>query len=284
MVKLNENLKQRRIGFFFLGVFLIIFVFYLLWDGWLYEWVEYGYAGANQHFDWNIFGDMQWEIVDEEQIYESTNNLHNLSYICWWTGLNSALALIFDNKWLRQGAMATLAFPVISLFSTINPLVAKDIFTMEIFHLHSYILQLMYDATHVAGVIMGVYIFYIAAKRDEEIDFKKIAPIFIFTWILFYISRFTLQKWPFWDPANELALIGTNQVNSMPFMFYGLEYGVVIVLLYGINFLVKTVNRRIPNPKLKTVFPFVLFAVLTVVFILANLIVLQDIPWMAFIQ
>ncbi|MHA1744780.1 MAG: hypothetical protein ACTSWW_02205 [Promethearchaeota archaeon] len=154
----------------------MIFVFYLFWDGWLYEWVEFGYAGANQHFDWNIFGDMQWEIISDERIYYSTNNLHNLVYICYWIGVNSAFALILDNAFLRQGAMATLAFPVISLFSTINPLVAKDIFTLDIFHYHSYNLQLMYDINHLAGAIMGVYIFYIAAKRDEEIDFKKITP------------------------------------------------------------------------------------------------------------
>lgn len=284
MIKLNENRTQRRVGFFFLGVYVFILIVYLFFDGWHYEWLHYGYDGINQHWDWNVIGDMQWELIDGKPVYYSTNNLHNLVYTCYWIAVNSVFALILDNKFLRQGAMATLAFPVISFFSTINPYVAKEVFTTDIFFYHSYGLQIVYDLNHISGTIMGVYIFYIAAKRNEEIDLKKIAPMILFTWVLFILARVTLQKWPFWAPVNEVAMIGTNQINDMPFIFYGLEYIIVVALLYAINILVKAVNKHISNPKMKTVFPFVLFAVLTIIFIMADLIVLQVIPWQRFIQ
>ena len=72
-MKLNENLKERKLGYICLCAYIIIFVVYLFWDGWSFEWLEYGYNGANQHFDLNIFSDMDWELVDGEPVYYSTN-------------------------------------------------------------------------------------------------------------------------------------------------------------------------------------------------------------------
>lgn len=284
MVKLNENLRERRWGFFFLGIYIFIFLFYLFFDGWHYEWIDYGYAGANQHFDFNIFGDMQWEIVNGERVYYSTNNLHNLVYICYYTGLISCLALLTGNKWLRQGSVATMAFPVMSAFSTINPFVASDIFTLDIFYYHSYILQIVYDLNHICGIIMGIYNYKILIENNERIDFKKITPTILFTWLLFILARVFLQKWPFWAPGNELGMISTNQINNMPFVFYGLEYIIVIALLYFVNIVIYFTEPLIKKKSAKIAIPFVVFAALTITLVAAGLIELQDIPSSAFVQ
>lgn len=294
-MKLNENLKERKMGYIFLSIYFVIFLVYLFWDGWHFEWYYYGYGGANQHFDLNIFSDMVWSLNSEgEREIESTNNLHNLVYICYYTGLASAFALITGNEWLKKGSIATLAFPVISFFSTINPFYAKEVFTWEIFRYHFYFLQIFYDLNHICGMIMGVYILYSTAKKGEKIvDYKKMLPILLFTWFLFYLSKIFLQKWPFWAPGNELGVISTNQINNMPFYFYGLEYIIVIVLLYFINFLLNAADKwlkksdfperiKISYAKLITFVPFIIFVVLTLIFIAVGLIILQEIPPEAF--
>ena len=295
-MKLNENLKERKMGFIFLSIYFVIFLVYLFFDGWAHEWYFYGYGGKSQHFDLDIFSDMVWSLSEGKRVIESTNNLHNLVYICYYTGLASAFALITGNEWLKKGSIATLAFPVISFFSTINPFYAKDVFTWEIFRYHFYFLQIFYDLNHICGMIMGVTILYNTAKKNEKIvDFKKMAPIIMFTWFLFYLSKIFLQKWQFWTPGNELGVISTNQINNMPFDFYGLEYIIVVVLLYFINFLLNTADKwlkksgfpekvNISYAKLITFVPFIIFVVLTLIFIAVGLIVLQVIPKEAFIQ
>ncbi|MHA1719837.1 MAG: hypothetical protein ACTSWX_14190 [Promethearchaeota archaeon] len=294
-IKLNENLKERKFGFFFLSIYFVIFLVYLFWDGWHYEWIHYGYAGANQHFDLKVFGDMQWALINggTERVYYSTSNLHNLVYICYYTGLGSTFALITGNEWLKKGSIATLAFPVISYFSTINPFVANEIFTWDIFRYHLYFLQIFYDINHICGMIMGVYIIYSTAKKREKIvDYKKMTPIIMFTWFLYYLAKIFLQKWPFWAPGHELGYISTNQINNMPFYFYGLEYIIVVVLLYFINFLLDISNKQFLKsekleksyPKIIAIVPFIIFAVLTLIFVATGLIVLQVIPWQAFVQ
>jgi len=296
-MKLNDNLKERKMGYICLFFYVIIFLVYLFYDGWHYEWLEYGYDGANQHFDLNIFGDMIWSLNSEgERVIESTNNLHNLVYICYYTGLASVFALITGNEWLKKGAIATLAFPVISFFSTINPFYAKEVFTLDVFKYHFYFLQIFYDLNHICGMVMGVTILYNTAKKEEKIvDFKKMAPILMFTWFLYYLAKIFLQKWPFWAPGNELGVISTNQINDMPFYLYGLEYLVVIVLLYFINFLLNAADKwlkksgfpervKISYSKLITFVPFIIFVILTLIFIAAGLIELQVFPPGTFIQ
>ena len=194
-VTLNPNHKQRKIGFFFLAIYLSLILFYLFFDGWHFEWLEYGYDGANQHFDTNIFSDMDWELVNGEPVYYSTNNLHNLIYMCLWTGILSAFALVTGNKWLRQGAVGTMAFPVMSAFSTLNPFIASDIFTFEIFRYHFYILQFVYDINHLSGIILGVYNFHLLIKDKEEINFKKITPVIMFTWFFSHDKPHLLLKY-----------------------------------------------------------------------------------------
>nr|QEE17925.1 hypothetical protein DSAG12_03763 [Candidatus Prometheoarchaeum syntrophicum] len=296
-MKLNENIKERKMGYICLSIYILIFIVYLFWDGWHYEWLNYGYDGINQHFDINIFSDMDWSLNSEgERVITSTNNLHNLVYICYYTGLGSVIGLITGNEWFKKGSIATLAFPVVSFFSTINPFVAKDIFTWEIFRYHSYFLQIFYDLNHICGMVMGVTILYNTAKKNEKIvDFKKMAPMIMFTWFLYYLAKIFLQKWPFWTPGNELGVISTNQINNMPFYFYGLEFIIVVVLLYFINFLLDAADKwmkktdfpdkvKISYAKLITFVPFIIFVVLTIIFIATGLIVLQVFPPGTFIQ
>ncbi|MBN1500124.1 MAG: hypothetical protein JW982_08215 [Spirochaetes bacterium] len=285
VIIMNPDLKERYSGFFFMSIYVVIFFIYIFFDGWLYEWIIYGYKGANQHWDLNILGDMIWSIKDGHPVYQSTNNLHNLVYICYWTGAISYSALITDNKWLRQGAIATVGFPIMSFFSTINPVVASDIFTTDIFHYHSYLLQVVYDINHLCGITMGLYLFYSAARNKEEINMKLITPAIFFTWILFFATRILLQKWPFWAAGHEKGLISTNQINDMPFVFYGFEYGIIVIpLLYAINVTIKKFTGYIKDPVKKTAAVFIFFSVLTMIFVLLGFIKLQVIPIEFFIQ
>ena len=283
MITLNENKTQRKIGYFFLVIYIGIFAFFTFWDGYIFEWLYYGYNGKSQHFDF-IFNDMVWDIVGGERIYYSTNNADMLLYMCHWTGLFASFALITGNKYLRQGAMATMAFPVMSAFSTINPIVAIDLFNPDVFLYHTYIQQIVSDIVHITGAIMGVYLFYIAAKQNEELEIKKYTPTLLFTWLLYIVTKFSLQKYP-WVEGSELAYHGTNQVNNMPFYIFGFEYLLVLVIIYIFNTIIKYANRKIPNPKYKTLVPFAIFASLTIIFVLTGLVVLQDLPPIeAFIQ
>lgn len=269
-------------GYFFMFIFFLIAIFYLFFDGWLYEWVEYGYNGANQHWDLKIFGDIQYTIVDGVYEYTATHNLMHFIYLCFWTAMLNYMYLITGNQWLRQGSIATMAFPVMSFFSTINPLVANDIFTLDVFLFHSYYLQIAFDVNHIAGAIMGFYIFYTAMKeKDFEMNFKMMTPFIVGTWVFYLVTRALMI------PAGmDIGYYDTNQINNQPFYLpFGLEYLLVVVsLLYAINFGIKHLVRRIPNPKAKAVVPYVIFAVLTITFVLLKLITLQNIPYTQFIQ
>lgn len=228
---------------------------------------------------------MDWELINNQPTYYETNNLHNLIYLCLWTAMISIFALITGNKWLRQGSVATLAFPIMSAFSTINPLVAVDIFTLDVFRYHLYALQIVYDINHGCGMFMGIYNYYLLNKEEEEINLKQITPTIGLTWIVYFISRILLQKWPFWDQTHQTTgMFSLNQINNMPFYFFGFEYIIVVALLYFINFLLLTINKQIKNIKIKTLFPFVIFAGLTIIFVLSGLIILQNIPSSSFIQ
>ncbi len=289
-LKLNENLKERRMGFIFMFVFFLISLFYLFYGGWLYEWVEYGFAGASQHWDWKVFNDMSYEIIDGEYVYYSTHNLMHFLYLCYWSAYVCFFYLITGNKWLRQGAIATMAFPVMTLFSTINPVNVQDIFSSDVFLFHSYYLQFVFDMNHVAGIIMGFYIFYTAVRDKVELNLKMMAPFILGTWVIYILTKAIMTDGLFWVVLNGWVPSGvggyydTNQINMFPFHFYGLEYLLVVFLLFGINFGVKLLTRKISNPKWQAIIPYGLFAGLTIIMVLMGLIELQNIPWQAFIQ
>ncbi len=145
-------------------------------------------------------------------------------------------------------------------------------------------------------MVMGVTILYNTAKKNEKIvDFKKMAPMIMFTWFLYYLAKIFLQKWPLWAPENALGVINTNQINNMPFYFYELEYNIVVVLLYFINFLLNAADKwlkksdfpekvHISYTKLIIFVPFIIFVVLTIIFIAVGPIVLQVFPPGTFAQ
>jgi energy-coupling factor transporter transmembrane protein EcfT len=62
----------------------------------------------------------------------------------------------------------------------------------------------------------------------------------------------------------------------MPFYAYGFEYGIVIGILLIVNFIFLKVNTKIPNRKIKAIFPFLVFLILCVIFIVGGLITLQN--------
>lgn len=258
-LKLNEDLKERKMGYIFGAIWLAILIFYMTWDGWLYEWLECGYDGPNMHFDLDMF-DMQWEIVNGEIVYYSTNNLHNIIYLCYVTFAFGVLALLTGNERLKHSAMALLPFPVMATMATLNP------------YDRLFVLQNVYDLVHLSGIIIGIYLFY---KMD--IDVKKAAPAIFFTWIIFFLSRILMQKWPYWAEGHEIGYFSVNQINDMPFYAYGFEYVIVVVLLFVINFVVAKILEKISGRIWKAVFPVALYSIVLLILNLSGLITLQNI-------
>ncbi|MHA1674201.1 MAG: hypothetical protein ACTSYI_11315 [Promethearchaeota archaeon] len=289
-ITLNPNLKERRMGYFFLGVFFLISLFYLFYDGWLYEWVEFGYEGINQHWDLKVFGDLDYEIINGEYIYHSTHNLQHFFYLCYYSAAFCYFYLITGSEWLRQGAIATMAFPVMTFFSTINPIYVKEIFSPDAFRFHSYYLQFVFDLNHIGGMIMGFYIFYTSVRDKFKMDFKKMTPFIMFTWLIYMITKVVMTEWPFWagdsgwGPTGAGAYYDTNQINMFPVHFYGLEFLIVVGLLYFINVGVKFSSAKIKDPKWQAIVPYAFFSGLTIIMVLIGAIQLQNIPWQAFPQ
>ena len=254
---LNEDLKERKMGWIFLAMWLAVLIIYLTWDGWVYEWRMCGYNGLNQHFDLDIF-DMEYTFVDGAVVYQSTNNLHNIVYLCFFTFFMGWTGLLFDWEWARQGAMATLAFPVVAAMSTLDPITD-----------HLYFLQIVYNFVHISGIIMGVYFFW-----KEDMEWKKTLPGIFIGWVIYIFSRILLTPWPYWK-NDGLAYFGANQMNDMPLYFYGFEYGLVVLIFLSVNLLLIQINSKIPERKYKALFPFLIFFILCVVFIATGLITLQ---------
>jgi hypothetical protein len=258
-MKLNEDKSQRTMGWIFMIIWISVAVFYMLWDGWVYEWRDCVYTGLNQHFDFNL-NDMQYSIVDGEVVYESTSNLHNIIYLCFINLLIGWIGLLFDSEWAKQGSMATLAFPVIALLSTLNPITD-----------HLYPLQIVYNFVHISGITIGVYLYY-----KQDMDLKKTMPMMLFTWIIYVLTRIIMTPWPYWE-NDGLAFFGANQINDMPLYFYGLEYIIVILIFLVVNFSIIKVNEKIPNRKGKALLPFIFFVTICILFLVTGLITLQDI-------
>ena len=76
---LKNRSSEKKVGVVFLLMWIAIAVFYLTWDGWLYEWQSCGYLGTNQHFDLDFFDLNIQRNSDGTMLYLSTNNLHNQS-------------------------------------------------------------------------------------------------------------------------------------------------------------------------------------------------------------
>jgi hypothetical protein len=254
---LNEDLKERKIGFLFMAIWLAVLIFYLTWDGWIAEWRICGYAGPNQHFDLDFF-DMRYEVVGDHLVYYSTNNLHNIIYLCYYTFALAWIGMVTGNEFFRQGAMALMAFPVIATISTLNP------------HDHLYIVQIVYDIVHGSATAACVYLFY-----KHDLSLKKASPGIWGTWIVYILSRILVQPWPFWE-HNTLGYFGVNQINTMPVYFYGFEYLIVIAIAYVANIVILAVQSKLSSRLMKALFPFFMFLTLFIIFQLMGLIVLEN--------
>jgi hypothetical protein len=249
----------RRIGAAGLVIYLAIGAFYATWDGWLFEWRECGFRGPNQHFDLDLF-DMRWDLVGGIPVYHSLSNLHNLLYLCDLQLLLGALGLLLGVRSFRQGSIALLPLTVSSLASTVVPL-----------HDHLYPLQWAYDLVHLSGTAMGAFLL-----AREEVDLRSGGPWIWASWGVFLASKVACCKWPFWE--YPVAFFSLNQINHMPFSFYGLEYLLVVALLYGVAWLTAVLLRRfLGHPVARAVVPVGLFLAVCLAVNLAGFIQLQDI-------
>ncbi len=257
-MKLNQNIFERRLGIFFMVLWILILMFYLTWDGWLYEWRDCGYSGPNQHFDLDLL-DMKYEHTSDGGItYFSTNNLHNLIYLCYLVFLIGWLALLFGWEWAKQGAMATMGISLVAALSTLD---LSD---------HAYMLQIVYDVVHLSGIVIGAYLF-----SKYYLKTSKSLPIVFGTWAVYLISHLMFTPWPFWENVGQ-AYFSVNQINDLPFFLFGVEYTLVLAIILSVSFMVEKMNSRTSNRVLRVLIPIGLYFVLCLVMYSLGLIMVQD--------
>jgi len=258
-MRLNKDLFERRLGIFFMVLWILIMFFYLTWDGWLYEWRDCGYSGPSQHFDLDIT-DMQYSrSPDNEITYLSTNNLHNLIYLCYLVFLIGWLGLLFDLEWAKQGAMATMGISFVAALSTLN---LSD---------HVYLLQVMYDLVHLSGVVMGAYLF-----SKYHLKTSKSLPVVLGTWAIYLVSHLIFTPWPFWENVGQ-AYFSVNQINDLPFFLFGMEYIVVVVIILAVNTLIVKLNGRTSNRFLRVLIPLGVYFLLFMIMYSTGLIIVQNV-------
>ena len=260
----DNRSSEKKAGIVFLLIWIAIALFYLTWDGWLYEWQSCGYLGTNQHFDLDLFDLNIQRNADGTMLYTSTNNLHNLIYICYFVIFLGALGLITGRRWLKQGAIAIYPISMVSLISTLLPLSN-----------HTYIIQLAYDAVHLVSIILGLYCLYKVEIRFKEMFFGIFA-----TWIFYLLARVLLEPWPFWQ-TNGNGYFSLNQINDMPFYFYGLEYLPVIAILLVINWLFSRVQHKKTILFWKMVFPLLCCLIVGILLMATGMIQLQQLDMRA---
>lgn len=256
MLIMNPDLKERKAGYIFLSIWLAILAFYLTWDGWVYEWEVCGYDGPNQHFDLDFF-DMRYEVVNGQIKYISTNNLHNIIYLCYYGLLIAWLGLLTGNKYLKHGAMSLTSVMFLSILFTLRP---SD---------HQHLIQFVWDVVHLSGVVACAYLF-----SRNKFNLIWSLPVMMSTWIVYYISLLILKPWPFWE-HNNLAYYGINQVNKMPFYFYGLEFSLAIFVLLMINLGVIGLQPRFPGAKARVVLPFLIGFIAYLILLFLGLIEIE---------
>lgn len=256
-MEFNHNGAEKKLGFVFAGIWAALFVFYLTWDGWLFEWRTLGLDGPNQHFDLDFF-DMEWELRYGERFYHSTSNLHNLLFLCYFQFLLGWLGLVTGKDGLKQGAMALLPLSVGATVATLTP---AD---------HLCPIQIAYDVVHLGGMFIAVYLFY-----HYELDCRKAMWTVIASWPFYVISRIAVSRWPYWEYPT--AYFSINQINEMPFDACGLEYGLAVLLLAALNKVVAKVNARTKSRKIRALVPVALPGVLCLLLLVAGLLEVQDI-------
>lgn len=256
MFSLNSDLSERKAGYLFMSIWLLILAFYLTWDGWVYEWEVCGYSGPNQHFDLDFF-DMKYDVINGQIKYFSTSNLHNIIYLCYYGLLMAWLGLLTGNKFLKHGAMSLTSVMFLAILFTLRP---SD---------HQHILQFVWDIVHISGIIACGYLFY-----KNKFSFRWALPVIFSTWLIYYLSLILLKPWPFWE-NNHLAYYGINQINKMPFYFYGLEFVLAIIILIFINLGVSGLQPKFSGRKARIFLPFIMGLVAYLILLFLGLVQLE---------
>ena len=202
---------------------------------------------------------MRWDLVDGTVVYRSLSNVHNLLYLCDLQLLLGALGLLLGIRSLRQGSLALLPLTVSAVASTIVPL--RD---------HLYPLQWAYDLVHLSGLSVGAFLL-----AREAPDLRAGWPWIGASWGVFLASKVVCCKWPFWE--HPQGFFSLNQINHMPFSFYGLEYIPVVGLLCAVGWLTAVALGRLRHPVARALLPVGLFLAVCFAVTLAGLVRLQDI-------
>lgn len=150
--------------------------------------------------------------------------------------------------------MGTVGISFIATLSTLNP---SD---------HLYILQINYDIVHVSGIILGLFLF-----SQHRPSLKKMTPGISLTFVFYILSRIIYEPWPYWEESAN-AYYSVNQINDVPFYFYGFEYSVVIALLYVINITILLINMRIKNKKIWVFTPMIIYTIACILLFSLNLV------------
>ena len=240
--------EERKVGMVLLLIWLSIMVFYLTWDGWVQEWEILGYSGPNQHFDLDLF-DMKFKRTEDGgYIYISTNNVHNLLYICYFILFMAWTGFLFNWEWAKQGLMATIGIPFIASIVMLEK--TKDLVN---------VMMIVYHLLHLSSILPGIHLL-----GKERLNLKKAIPGMMGTWIFYILSRLFLEPFPYWEGKRD-AYYSLNQINDMPFYFYGLEYGVVILILLAVNVSISIFNPRIKSEKMRILFPVLDYIVVYII-------------------
>jgi len=240
--------KEREIGIFLLLIWTAVTVFYLTWDGWVQEWEILGYSGPNQHFDFDLFDMRYIRTEDGGYIYISTNNLHNLMYICYFILFMAWAGFLFNWEWAKQGLMATIGIPFIA-----------SIVMLEKFEDSANVMMIVYHILHLSSVVPGLYLL-----SERKLSLRRSIPGTLGTWFFYVLSRVILEPFPYWKGERD-AYYSLNQINDMPFYFYGLEYGTVILILLGVNFTITVYNLKIKSKVWRILLPIFNYMVVYII-------------------
>ncbi|MEA2065720.1 MAG: hypothetical protein U9O65_01245 [Thermotogota bacterium] len=162
--------------------------------------------------------------------------------------------LLFDIEWLKQGTIATVGVSFIATLSTLNP------------SNHLYNLQIIYDMVHLSGIFLGLYLFI---KYRPSLKFMTSG--ILLTSVFYILSRIIYEPWPYWKESAN-AFYSANQINDVPFYFYGLEYSIVLAILFGKNVIIALTNNKIEDKKFWILVPMIIYTATCIILFSLNLV------------
>jgi hypothetical protein len=95
-------------------------------------------------------------------------------------------------------------------------------------------------------------------------------PGILLTYVFYIISRIIYEPWPYWKESAN-AYYSVNQINDVPFYFYGFEYSIVIALLLGINIAIILINKRLRDKKSWVFTPMIIYTIACIIILFLNL-------------